>query len=389
MDLYKRALALQQEITSHRRYLHTHAEAGLSLPIAKEYAKKQLEAIGIEAADCGMGVAATVGQGGKVFLLRADMDALPMKEESGESFASQTSCAHTCGHDLHAAMLLGAARLLKEKEGALGGTVKFMFQPAEETLCGAKHMIENGILSDPPVDAALAFHVNAGHGSVGEFLYNSSGALMFSADMFRITVRGKGTHGAYPQYGVDPILIGSQIVIALEALIARETDPQAAAALTIGSFQAGTNTNIIPETAVLLGSVRTNAPALREMLVRRIREAAAGTAAVYGGKAELEILSGAPPLICAPALTEDIVRYLQETGVPDAAPVPGYSVSGSEDFAYIAERVPSAFLFLSAGFPDERGDFTAHNPKVRFNEDVLPLGAAWLAHAAIRWLEEH
>ncbi len=388
MDFYNRAKAIAEEITAHRRYLHTHAEAGLDLPETKAYIKKQLRAYGIEPMDCGHGVMATLGKGGRVFLLRADMDALPMKEESGESFASQTSCAHTCGHDLHAAMLLGAAKLLKESEGQLRGTVKLMFQPAEETLEGAKDMIDSGILSDPPVDAALAYHVNTGNEAPGGFCYNSKGTLMFSSDMFRITVRGKGTHGAYPHYGVDPILIGSHTVIALEALIARETDPQAAAALTFGSFQAGANTNIIPETAVMLGSLRTDDAARRERLFRRMEEAVTGTAAVFGGSAEAELLSGAPPLVTDPALTEAVVRYMEELPIADGSGKDGFSVSGSEDFAYIAERVPSAYMFISAGFPDAGETYSAHNPKVRFNEAVLPLGAAWLAHCAARWLEE-
>lgn len=389
MDFYNRAKAIAEEITAHRRYFHTHAETGLTMPLAKAYIKEQLQKLGIEAKDCGEGVTATVGSGGKVILLRADMDALPMREESGEPFMSQTDAAHTCGHDLHAAMLLGAAKLLKENESALKGTVKLMFQPAEETLSGAKHMIEHGILSDPPVDAALGYHVNGGREAPGGFLYNSSAAMMFSADMFRITLNGKGTHGAYPQLGVDPILIGSHIVIALEALIARETDPQAAAALTFGSFQAGANTNIIPETAVLLGSLRTNDAALRKQLLARMEAVVSGTAAVFGGSAEVEILSAAPPLVTDAAMTEAAVRYMGELPIPGINGQNGYSVSGSEDFAYIAERVPAVYMFISAGFPDAKETYSAHNPKVRFNEDVLPIGTAWLAHCAERWLADN
>lgn len=385
MDYTARAQALFDETVAHRRYFHTNAEVGLDTPRAVEYVMEKLRDYGLEPERCGHGVTASVGSGGKTLLLRADMDALPMGEESGEPFACPTgSEAHTCGHDFHAAMLLTAAKMLKENEGALGGTVKFMFQPAEETFEGAKDMIACGILDG--VDGALAFHVSPGKVPVGLVFYNSSGVMMSSVDGFRITVHGKGAHGAYPHSAVDPINIAVHIYLALEALIAREADPGKNCVLTVGSFNAGSAPNIIPDTAVLQGTIRTNDKACRALLVRRMKETAEGIARVYGGRAEVEMLSEVPPLVCDPALTDRMVGYLRE--LPGLTLYPGIAASASEDFAVVAERVPSVFMYLSAGFEDERGDAPAHNPKVRFNEDVCAIGPAALAHCAVRWLGE-
>ena len=337
-----------------------------------------------------MGVTAPLGRGGKTILLRADMDALPMAEESGLEFACPTGQqAHTCGHDFHAAMLLTAAKLLKESEDQLEGTVKFMFQPAEETFEGSKDMIEHGILEDPKPDAALAYHVGPGKMPVGIFMYNAGGTLMFSMDGFEINIKGRGSHGAFPHMAVDPINIGAHIYLALQELIARECDPSNACVLTVGQFHAGSAPNIIPESAVLEGTIRTNKAEEREKLIRRLKEVAEGTAAVYGGTAEVKFPCGVPTLVCDAALTNEMVGYMKELPIPGLMGVPNISASASEDFALITEQIPSAYLYLSAGYLDERGAYSAHNPKVQFNEDVLPVGAACLAHCAVQWLKHH
>lgn len=390
MNYYERALALNDETIAHRRYLHTNAEVGLHMPKAKAYVMNALAACGIEAHACGEGVTATIGSGGKCLLLRADMDALPMPEESGLPFACPTGTeAHCCGHDFHAAMLLTAAKMLKENESALHGTVKLMFQPAEETFEGAKNMIENGVLSAPVPDAALAYHVTSGKMPVGIYMYNATGTMMFSVDGFKITIHGRGAHGAYPHWSVDPINIAVHVYLALEALIAREANPEKANVLTVGKFAAGSANNIIPGTAELQGTIRSNDPESRALLVRRMKEVAVKTAEVYGGTAEIEMLSEVPPLICDGKLTEEIAGYMGAMGIPGAMPYPGISASASEDFASIAERIPSVFMYLSAGFLDERGAAPAHNPKVQFNEDVCPIGAACYAHCATEWLKNH
>lgn len=390
MNYYERALELKDETIANRRHIHKNAETGLDLPKTKAYVMEKLTEYGLEPKDCGYGVTATLGKGGKVLLLRADMDALPMPEESGEEFACPTGKeAHTCGHDFHAAMLLTAAKMLKEKEDTLEGTIKFMFQPAEETFEGSKNMIENGILENPPVDAALAYHVSPGKMPIGLFMYNDKDTMMYSVDGFKITIHGKGSHGAYPHVGVDPINIGVHIHLALQELIARESDPTHSCVLTIGQFAGGTAANIISETAVLQGTIRTNKPEARELLVRRMKEVAEKTAAVYNGTVDIEMISEVPPLICNPKLTDEVVGYMQELGIPGLTPYPGISASASEDFAVIAEKVPSTFMYLSAGYLDERGQYPAHHPKAQFNEDVCPIGAACLAHCASQWLKNN
>lgn len=390
MNYYERALELKDETIANRRHIHKNAGTGLDLPKTKAYVMEKLTEYGLEPKDCGYGVTATLGKGGKVLLLRADMDALPMPEESGEEFACPTGKeAHTCGHDFHAAMLLTAAKMLKEKEDTLEGTIKFMFQPAEETFEGSKNMIENGILENPPVDAALAYHVSPGKMPIGLFMYNDKDTMMYSVDGFKITIHGKGSHGAYPHVGIDPINIGVHIHLALQELIARESDPTHSCVLTIGQFAGGTAANIIPETAVLQGTIRTNKPEARELLVRRMKEVAEKTAAVYNGTVDIEMISEVPPLICNPKLTDEVVGYMQELGIPGLTPYPGISASASEDFAVIAEKVPSTFMYLSAGYLDERGQYPAHHPKAQFNEDVCPIGAACLAHCASQWLKNN
>lgn len=391
MNFYERAVALKDETIANRRYLHTNAEIGLEMPKAAAYILEKLTEYGIEAKRCGKGVTATIGSGGKVILLRADMDALPMSEESGLDFACPTGTeAHCCGHDLHAAMLLTAARMLKEYESDLKGTVKLMFQPAEETFQGAKNMIEHGILENPVPDAALSYHVGAGKMPTGLYMYNDSGtAIMFSSDGFKITVHGKGSHGAYPHTSIDPINIGVHIHLALQELIAREVDPSAACVLTVGQFNAGSAPNIIPETATLSGTIRTNNKEAREKLVNRLKEVAEKTALVYGGTATVEWADGVPPLMCSADLTREIVGYMKELPVPGLTGYPGITTSASEDFAVICDRIPGVMIYLSAGFLDERGAAPAHNPKVQFNEEVLPFGAAAYAHSAAKWLEAH
>ncbi len=390
MDYFTRAQELHGELVQNRRYFHTNAEVGLHMPKAKSYVMKKLLEYGLEPKECGEGVTATLGKGGETILLRADMDALPMPEESGLPFACPTGKqAHACGHDFHAAMLLAAAKLLKEDEDSLKGTVRLMFQTSEETFEGSQNMIDHGILDDPKPDVALAYHVGPGKLPVGSYMYNDSGTMMLSTDVFEIRVQGKGSHGAYPHLSVDPINIGTHIYLALQELIARESNPMDACLITVGEFSSGSAANIIPESAILRGTIRTNNVDAREKLVRRLKEVSESTAASYGGSASVAYPQGVPPLVCDQALTKEIAGYMEELPVPGLAGYPGVASSASEDFSLIAERIPSTYMYLSAGFADDRGNYPAHNPKVQFNEDVLPFGAACLAHCASRWLSEH
>ena len=389
MDYLKRSVELFEETTANRRYLHQNPEVGTELPNTSAFIWDRLTEMGYAPKLCGgCGVVATVGKaGGKTILLRSDMDALPMREESGLPFASTCDAAHTCGHDCNAAQLLTAAKLLKENEDALAGTVKLMFQPAEEVFLGAKAMIADGVLEDPKPDAALSFHVTSGQMPPTVFLYNSTGTMMNSVDGFKITVRGKGSHGAYPERSVDPINIAVHIYLALEAIVAREITSTQASVMTVGIFSAGDAYNIIPETAQLQGSIRTDSPEQRELLVRRMKQVAASVAETYNGSAEVEMIAEVPPLICDHDVTESFAGYMKELDVPGQFAVADLKATASDDFACVLERIPGAYIYLSAGFAD-RPATQQHSPDVLFNEEVFRFGPAYLAHCATRWLED-
>lgn len=389
MNYYQRALEIKDEIIKHRRHIHENAEVGLDLPKTTAYIMDVLSSYGIPSKRCGHGVIASIGQGDKTMLLRADMDALPMKEESGEPFAcSSGTAAHCCGHDLHAAILLGTAKMLKEQEASLKGTVRLMFQPAEETFQGAKDMIEAGLFHPVKPDVSMALHVMPGRMPVGLFLYNNDSIMMASVDGFRIHIQGKGGHGAYPQNSINPITIGAHIHIALSELIANEADPADCCVFSIGHFEAGKAPNIIPHTAIMEGTLRTKNEEARKRLVKRIHQVCDLTAKRYGGSAWIESLSGMSSLKNNPEFTTQMVEYIKELPIPNLYGQPGLTANASDDYALITNAVPSCYFNISAGFEDERGDYGIHHPKVLFNEEALPVGAAMLAHCTSRWMNQ-
>jgi len=309
MNYLQRSKEMETELIQNRRHLHANPEVGLELPETVAFVMGQLKAMGYEPKELGGGVTCTVGKSGKTILLRADMDALPMEELSGLDFASKKGAAHTCGHDMHTTMLLGAAKMLKENEDALNGTVKFMFQPAEEVFSGAKSMIENGILENPKPDCALSSHVFVGHHYNKVFV--KEGPLLSSCNGFKITITGKGCHGAQPQNGIDPINIGVHIHLALQEMIAREVDFMNGALLTFGQFVSGTAANIIPQTAVMQGTLRTFNEEIREYLVERMKTIVTLTAEQFRGTAEVEIVSNLPVLMNDADMTEEVRGYLK------------------------------------------------------------------------------
>ncbi len=375
MDYYKEAYLVQSETIAHRRYFHKYAETGLHMPLAQGYILRQMEEYGIPARACGGGVLAEIGSGERSVLLRADMDALPMQEESGLPFASCTGAAHTCGHDLHAAMLLTAAKLLKRNQFALCGRVRLLFQPAEEILSGAKAMIEDGALDATMPEAAFSVHAGPS-GQVGECWYNADSVMMLSCDAFRITIHGKGGHSGYPHMTKNPIGAAMRIYQELLHLKSDTADPAYRTVLNICSFHAGSAYNIIPETAVLEGSLRTEIASERQKLLRRIEDIAKNTGECH---VNIEWTAQNPSLRCDPDLTKNAVSMLEH--LPFTAFHAGIRSSGSDDFAEITSRIPSVYLFLSAGIP-EGEQYPSHHPKVQFDEAVLPLGAATLAYLA-------
>lgn len=390
MNYLTRAQELFTTTLSHRRYLHQIPELNLDLPKTTAYITEELTKMGYKPQKCGGGIVATVGKpGGKTVLLRADMDALPMKEESGLSFASTGDCAHTCGHDIHAAMLLTAAKMLKENEDSLEGMIKLMFQPGEETLMGAKAMLADGLLENPRPDVALGYHVAGGQVPLGMFFYNGKGTMMNSCDNFKIVIQGVGTHGAYPNHGVDPINIAAHIILGLESVVAREIQSTQASVLTIGKIAAGSAGNIIPDKAKMYGAIRCDCNEQREFIIKRLNEVAESIANTYRGSAKVTITSGTPPLICDEEAVSTFVGYMRELDVSNQMEDSEMHAASSEDMAVLLSEIPGAYMFLSAGFTDGRVTYNPHHPKVEFNEEVMKVGPAYLAHCATRWLEEH
>lgn len=398
MMLFEDAKNIQGNMVDHRRYLHENAEIGFELPKTTEYVMTKLEEMGYKPVQISKSAVVAVAGGkkeGKTFLLRADMDALPMAEETGLPYSSKTGYMHSCGHDMHTAMLLGAAELLKKHEDKIEGQVKLMFQPAEEILGGAKSMVDAGVLENPKVDAAMMIHIFSGMDMpAGTLLVASEGVVSASADKFTIKIQGKGGHGAMPNTAIDPLTVAAHTLIALQEIIAREIAPSETAVLTIGKMQGGDAANIIPDTATLEGTIRAMDNDTRAFIMDRLVEISKSVATTFRATAEVSYDFGTPSVEVDKDVRDKIFEYstelLGEDKVKNMSEVfPGGVLSGSEDFAYVSEKVPSVMTVLSGGSPDEGYPYPQHHPKVNFNEDVLKIGAAVYANAAIEWLKEH
>lgn len=396
--LLQEAETIKEEILEHRRKLHAHAEVGFQLNATRDYVETVLKHLGYEPKHCGRaGLVATVGRGeiAQTFLLRADMDALPIREETYLPYACSTGAMHACGHDMHTAMLLGAAKILKAHEAEIPGTIKLMFQPAEEVLEGAKDMIEHQVLENPSVDAALMIHVMTGVPiPVGTVVVSSPGVSAPAADYFTIEIQGKGCHGSTPHLGVDAITIAAHILLGLQELSSRECQVTDHAVLTVGTILGGTAPNAIADSATLKGTLRTYNEDVRSMLKRRICEIATGIAGTYRGEANVFFPSGCPTLDNNEELSDSAYRctrnLLGENRVFTSAALSRGNSSvggGSEDFAYISQKVPSIMLALAAGDPKDGHDHPLHHPKTTFDENVLPVGAAVYAANALEWFE--
>ncbi|MBD5462755.1 MAG: amidohydrolase [Lachnospiraceae bacterium] len=395
------ASELERELILSRRYLHTHPETGFDLENTLAYVKKELISMGYEPKECGKaGLVALAGgtQEGKVFMIRGDMDALPVREEADVEFPSENGKMHACGHDMHTAMMLGAARLLKAHADEICGTVKLMFQPAEEIFEGSHDMIKNGLLKNPDVDAALMIHVMAGLPMpTGTVIVCGGGVSAPAADYFSIKIQGKGCHGSMPNNGIDPINVAAHIITALQEIHARELALSDEAVLTIGSIHGGDAANVIPDTVELCGTIRTYDEEIRSFLKTRMNEISQGIAASFRASAEVSFGSGCPTLVNDPDLSACTTKYVQELLGPSKAfnadqfsAMSGQSkTAGSEDFAYVSLEVPSIMLALAAGNPNQGFCYPQHHPKVKFDEAALSVGSAIYTYTAMRWLKEH
>ena len=390
--IMSQAKLICDDLITIRRTIHSNHEVGAKLPKTKAYVIDKLKEFGYEPQEiCESGVVATISgkNPGKTFLLRADMDALPVVEATECDFKSTNGSMHACGHDMHTAMLLGAAKLLRENQDDIEGTVKLVFQPDEEGFTGAKKMLAAGVLENPHVDAAMAMHVHSGTPS--NMVLCGLGTSIAGCNRFRIVVKGTGCHGAMPELGVDPINIAAHIYISLQELIAREIPATKAAVVTIGKFVGGEAPNIIPREVIMEGTIRSLDKEIGEFIFNRINDITVNTAKMFRGEAELIELSSVPPLTNNTDLAKEITSYVKDLIGENLVNLFEGGGMGSEDFASYSYEVPSVYMMLGAGTKQENllyGE-PMHNEKVVFNEEILATGSAIHAYSAIMWLKNN
>jgi len=369
-------------VIADRRYLHEHPELGFQEHETAAFVAQRLDALGcadIRTGIGGTGVTALIhGTAGgpaetRVIALRADMDALPIQEETGAAYASQTpGVMHACGHDAHTAILLGVARILMARRAEFAGTVKLLFQPAEEIPPGgAALMVAEGVLDDPQVEAVFGLHVNPG--KPAGTLEIAAGPIFASADDFDVIIRGSGGHAAYPQQTVDPLIVGMEMIGALQTLVSRETDPMQPAILSVCTFHVGTAHNVIAESATFGGTVRTHDAVVRDQLERRIREVVDGIARAHGATAEINYQRGYPPMVNDPAWTA-LVRAAGVATVGEANVLPMLTEMGAEDFSVFLDARSGSYFYLGCGNEAKGITATFHHPRFDVDDEALGIG---------------
>ena len=374
------------ELVAIRHHLHQHPELGLSEYGTSDYLAEMLTTLGYEVTRglSKTGLVATLrnGTSNRSVGIRSDIDALPILEETGAAHASKTEgLMHACGHDGHMTMLLGAARLLAERRN-FDGTIHLIFQPAEENFGGARLMIEDGLFERFPCDAVFALH-NDPSLAFGE-VYLRDGPIMAAVDECRIVVNGRGGHGAEPQETADPIIAGASIIMALQTVVSRNLHPLDPAVVTVGAFHAGQASNVIPERAEMLLTIRSFDPKVRDLLEERIRAVAEGQAASYGMSVTIEYERGYEPTVNHAAETEFARQVARRVVGADKVHDVQRPMMGSEDFGYMLAETPGSYFFL--GTKRTERDPPLHHPRFDFNDDVLPIGAALWVELAESWL---
>ena len=362
------------ELVRIRRHLHQNPELSQAENETGRYLAEILESLGLEVqrevAHTGVVALLRGGKPGKTVALRADMDALPVQEENDVSYKSQKpGVMHACGHDAHMTCSVGAAMILSELRASIAGNVKFIFQPAEESPGGARPMIEQGVLENPKVDAIVGGHV---WGSIDSGKVEvKPGPIMASSDIIRLTIRGKGGHAAQPHTTIDPVVIGSEIVGALQKIVSRQTDPAEAVVISICVFKAGEIFNVIPNEAYLEGAVRTLNNELRQTIPQKIEAVIRGITEAYGATYELDYYFGYPVTVNDPDVTESVrlsaAKVLGETNVGIAAK----ASMGGEDFAYYLLEIPGTFIRIGIRNPDKGICQEIHHPKFDIDEDIF------------------
>ena len=388
-DLLDSARKIEPRIVNTRRTIHSHPEMGYQEEQTSTLVQARLRELGIPFRS-GLAKTGVVAQikgelgDGPCVLLRADMDALPIEEQSGVSFSSEVpGVMHACGHDAHTAMLLGAAELILDRKSTFAGTVKLMFQPAEEGGGGAARMIDDGVLAEPKVDAAFMLHVwpelEMGQVSCGP------GPQLAGANAFTITVKGRGGHGARPHDTIDPVVVGAQIVMAMQTLVSREVDPTVPAVVTLAAFNSGNVSNVIPDQAVIKGTIRAFDDALFKHLEQRVREVATGVGAALRATVEVEYAMSYPPSVCDAAMAAHLADSTRSLLGPEKV-IPSKPEMGAEDFAFVLQKVPGAMLWLGVKNPDWPAPKPVHTATFDIDEGALPIGSSAMAGVALDYL---
>ncbi|HEY9605429.1 MAG TPA: M20 family metallopeptidase [Allocoleopsis sp.] len=369
--------ALQPQIVEWRRYLHQRPELGFQEQLTAQFIAQKLQEWGIEhqtgIAKTGIVATITSDRPGPVLAIRADMDALPIQEENDIPYCSQhDGIMHACGHDGHTAIALGTAFYLAQHRERFAGTVKIIFQPAEEGPGGAKPMVEAGVLNNPDVDAIIGLHLwnNLPLGTVGV----RSGALMAAVESFHCKILGKGGHGAMPHQTVDSIVVSAQIVNALQTIVARNVDPIESAVVTVGKLHAGTALNVIADTACMSGTVRYFNPKFEGYFEQRIEQVIAGLCQSQGANYEFEYSRLYPPTINNPQMAELVRSIALDVVETPVGIVPECQTMGGEDMSFFLQEVPGCYFFLGSANPDKDLAYPHHHPRFNFDETVLEMG---------------
>ncbi len=384
-NLYLRAQHLFEYSQSLRRDFHRHPELGFREHRTAAIVARVLGHLGLEVIT-GVAETGVVGllegaQPGPVILLRFDMDALPIQEETGAPYASENpGVMHACGHDGHVAVGLTTARLLADLRASLKGTIKFVFQPAEEGSGGAERMVEAGVLGNPKVDAALGMHV-WNERPVGWFCV-SPGPLMAGADIFKVRIEGRGGHGALPHETIDPVVASAQIISALQTIVSRNVASLDSAVISVCHISAGEAFNVIPQWAEFKGTFRTFLPETRRLVIERFESIVQGVAGAMGCRAAIEIQRMTPAVVNDSHLAEIAEMTIRQM-MPDADLVKNYRTMVSEDMAYMMEKVPGFYLMVGSANSDTASTYGHHHPKFDIDETVLPRAAAAMAAVAL------
>lgn len=389
-DLYTQAQALFPYTQAMRRDFHMHPEIGFQEVRTSGIIARELRELGLEVST-GIAKTGVIGliegaKPGPVVMLRFDIDALPIQEETGAEYASQNSgLMHACGHDGHAAIGLTVAKLLHARREEFGGTIKLVFQPAEEGMGGAQTMVKEGTMESPAPLRSLGLHIWNGKplGWVGI----AAGPVMAGASSFKITVRGKGGHGAIPHLSIDPVLASAQIITALQSIVSRNVDAQKAAVVTVASIHSGDAFNVIPAQVEMLGTIRFFEMEVGEMAHRRFNEIVHGIAAAMQCQAEIEISEITPPVINDAATTENVLRAARAVFPAESPDTSPYVTMGSEDFAFFQQKAPGTYFFVGSNNESRGLNFGHHHPKFDFDEEVLVRGSALMAAAALEVLQ--